>query len=217
MFEEIRLLSLSLLLKDCPEAAARPASPPRQFERREIIKMGLGAFLAASIPLIGGRHANAALNAAANGARAGKWRVSLHHAHTGETYNATYRVGDRYLPQAFHGLNHFLRDFRTNETFPIDPHVVDIISMVQARTRTNRPLQIISGYRCPATNAMLRETSTGVAKNSFHMVGRAIDIRMDGYNTSHLRDVAKSLRAGGVGYYPASDFVHVDTGGIRYW
>ena len=189
----------------------------KKFQRRDIIKMGFGTFVAASIPMIGCGVANAALNVATNGSRAGRWSVSMRHTHTGETFSSVYRVGNKYLPHAFEKLNYFLRDFRTGDVFAMDPHVIDVISLVQAKTRHHAPLDIISGYRCPATNAMLHETTNGVATNSMHLYGKAIDIRMPGYNTHHLRQIAVSLQAGGVGYYPSSDFVHVDTGRVRYW
>lgn len=178
--------------------------------RRDILKGGFAALAAACVPMINCRKAYAMIGG-------GAWRVKLRHAHTEEAFNGIYRVGDQYLPDAFQNINPFMRDHRTGEVFPMDPHVLDIISLIQARTRANRPLKIVSAYRSPRTNAMLRDHSRGVAKNSFHMYGQAIDIRMDDYSVSRLRDVAKSLRAGGVGYYPKSDFVHVDTGSVRYW
>ena len=171
----------------------------KKFQRRDIIKMGFGTFVAASIPMIGCGVANAALNVATNGSRAGRWSVSMRHTHTGETFSSVYRVGNKYLPHAFEKLNYFLRDFRTGDVFAMDPHVIDVISLVQAKTRHHAPLDIISGYRCPATNAMLHETTNGVATNSMHLYGKAIDIRMPGYNTHHLRQIAVSLQAGGVG------------------
>lgn len=180
------------------------------FERRDVLKMGLAGFLAACVPLLTSKNAFAAANY-------GQWSVSLHHSHTGERFSGVYREGDRYVPEAFTRLNYVLRDFRTNEAFPMDPHVLDIISVIQARTRTGRPLEVLSGYRCPKTNAMLRYETSGVAKNSFHMYGQAIDLRLQGFNTGRLRAIAQGLRAGGVGYYPRSDFIHVDTGKVRYW
>ena len=179
-------------------------------DRREVLSMGLVGLLAAIVPLLPSRNAYAATNF-------DSWRVSFRHSHTGETFNDVYRVGDRYLPEAFEKLNYVLRDFRTNQVFPMDPRALDIISIIQRKSRTSRPLEVLSGYRSPKTNAMLRHDSGGVAKNSLHMYGQAIDIRMPGYNTSRLRKVAMDLRAGGVGYYPRSNFVHVDTGQVRSW
>lgn len=178
--------------------------------RREILGMGLGAFLASVIPLVPARVAMAAGDY-------GVRRVSFRHAHTNETFSGVYRAGDKYLPEAFERINYVLRDFRTNQIFPMDPHAVDIISAVQARTKTGRPLDVLSGYRCPKTNNMLRHETSGVAKNSFHMYGQAIDFRMPEYNTGKLRKIAIGMHAGGVGYYPRSNFVHVDTGTVRTW
>ena len=146
----------------------------------------------------------------------GSFNVAFRNAHTGDSFNGTYRVGNKYLPDAFEQINHVLRDFRTGEQFPIDPRAIDILYMVQNRTN-KQPLEVLSGYRSPRTNGMLRNASTGVAKNSLHMVGQAVDIQLPGYSTRRVRDVAVDLRAGGVGYYPGSDFVHIDTGKVRHW
>jgi uncharacterized protein YcbK (DUF882 family) len=147
----------------------------------------------------------------------GSRRISFRNTHTGETFSGVYRVGDKYLPDAFERINVVLRDFRTNEMFPIDPRVIDIIYAVHRQTQHDAPYDILSGYRCPKTNTMLREGTGGVAKNSLHMTGQAIDLRLPGYSTSRVRDLAKSLRAGGVGYYAKSNFVHMDSGDVRSW
>ncbi|MCB1562110.1 MAG: DUF882 domain-containing protein [Alphaproteobacteria bacterium] len=177
-------------------------------ERRDVLRFGLMGALASALPLFASGPAQAASQAA--------WKVSFHHAHTGESFNGVYRVGDKYLPEAFERINYILRDFRTGEAFPMDPRVLDIASRIQAKMGLSTPFEVLSGYRSPKTNAMLRRVSTGVAKNSFHMYGQAMDLRVAG-RTRKLRDTAKSLRAGGVGYYPKSGFVHVDTGNIRTW
>lgn len=183
----------------------------KDIDRRSLLKnIGVAGLVAAALPLISMRSAVAAPGFA-------QWRVDLHHAHTGERFSGVYRVGDKYLPEAFERLNYLMRDFRTGQVFPMDPHAVDVVSMVQRKTGSGKALEVLSGYRCPKTNAMLREASGGVARNSLHMYGQAVDIRMPDYSTARLRDVAKSLKAGGVGYYPKSDFVHVDTGHVRYW
>lgn len=181
-------------------------------DRRNILKMSLVGLLGAVVPLF-------PTKAFAFGARGEQqaWRVSFRHTHTGESFSGVYRVGDRYLPEAFERLNYVLRDFRTGESFPMDPHTLDIVSVLQKRTGTGRPLEVLSGYRSPKTNAMLRHVSGGVAKNSLHMYGQAMDIRMPGFNTRQLYGMGKALRAGGVGYYAKSDFVHVDTGRVRSW
>lgn len=179
-----------------------------QIDRRDILKLGLAGTLASIVPLGFANEANAART---------QWRVRFRQAHTGETFNGVYRVGDQYIPEAFEKLNYVLRDFRTGEIFPMDPRVIDIMALVQKKAGQREPIEILSGYRSPKTNAGLRKNSSGVAKNSFHMYGQALDMHIKGFSTASLRNVAKSLRAGGVGYYPRSSFVHVDTGAIRSW
>lgn len=148
----------------------------------------------------------------------GQFRIAFRNQHTGESFNGTYRIGNRYMPDAFRQINVVLRDFRMNEIYPIDPRVIDIMYMVRAKSgRQNATFEVLSGYRSPRTNNMLRRASGGVAKNSLHLTGQAIDIRMDGVNTRQVNEVAKSLNAGGVGYYPRSNFVHLDTGRVRHW
>lgn len=144
-------------------------------------------------------------------------RVSFRNTHTNETFTGVYRIGNKYLPDAFDRINHVLRDHRTGEVFPIDPRVMDIIYSVHQMTDVAAPYDVLSGYRCPKSNAGLRKNSGGVAKNSLHMTGQAIDLRLPNYSTTRLRDLAKSLKAGGVGYYRSSNFVHMDSGGVRYW
>ncbi|MGH1398439.1 MAG: DUF882 domain-containing protein [Alphaproteobacteria bacterium] len=177
--------------------------------RRDVLKVGLGGALAAAVPLIGMGEAEAR-------GRDGTWRVNFRQAHTGETFNGVYRVGNKYLPEAFERLNYVLRDFRTKEVFPMDPRVLDILSMLQSRTG-GQQFDVLSAYRSPKTNMNLSRKTSGVAKNSFHMYGQALDIRSAGVRTSSLRSQAKALKAGGVGYYPRSGFVHIDTGSVRSW
>jgi len=147
----------------------------------------------------------------------GTRRIAFRNTHTGESFSGVYRVGDKYLPDAFKQMNIVLRDFRTNQVYAMDPRVIDIIYTVHRMTGQRKPFDIISGYRSPKTNNMLRKTSTGVAQNSYHMKGQAIDLRMEDFSTARIRDLAKSLRAGGVGYYAKSDFVHMDSGDFRTW
>lgn len=186
-------------------------SPVQGISRRDVMKAGLwaaaGTFLLPSV----------AEAAAVKMPSSGSYDIAFVNTHTGEKFSGTYRVGAKYLPDAFEEINYVLRDFRTNEVFPIDPRVIDIIYMVHRKTGRNQPLEILSGYRSPKTNAMLRDASTGVARNSMHLSGQAIDFRMAGVSTRGLRDIATGFKAGGVGYYPRSDFVHVDTGKFRTW
>lgn len=145
--------------------------------------------------------------------------LRFEHTHTGESLALTYAMGDRYLAGALDEMRHFLRDFRNGETHAIDPGLLDQLHLLAAVTATRAPFQVISGYRSPATNALLQREGHGVASHSLHLQGQAIDIRLVDVELADLRDAAISLRAGGVGYYPSpgSDFVHVDTGRVRRW
>ena len=139
------------------------------------------------------------------------------HTHTGERLAVEYFGGGAYVPDALATVNHFLRDFRTGDIHPIDPNLLDLLHDLTDLTGSARPFQVISGYRSPATNDMLRHGSEGVAAGSLHMLGQAIDIRLADVPLVKLRKAATAVRRGGVGYYPASDFVHVDTGRVRTW
>jgi len=139
------------------------------------------------------------------------------HTHTGERLAVEYFGGDAYVPDALDAVNHFLRDFRTDDVHAIDPGLLDVLHSLVDLTRSSRPFQVISGYRSPATNEMLRHRSEGVAAGSLHMQGQAIDIRLGDVPLATLRRAALAVGRGGVGYYPASDFVHVDTGRVRTW
>ncbi|MEA3274161.1 MAG: DUF882 domain-containing protein [Pseudomonadota bacterium] len=144
--------------------------------------------------------------------------LSLHHLHTDEKIKVTYRIGDRYQRSALHDLNHFLRDFRTDDVAVMDPKLFDFLYDIKHRLGDpDGVFEIVSAYRCPKTNAMLRKTSRRVAKRSLHMNGQALDIRISNMRTRSVRDSALELRRGGVGYYPKSDFVHIDTGTVRRW
>jgi uncharacterized protein YcbK (DUF882 family) len=149
--------------------------------------------------------------------RSGSRALQFAHLHTGERLAVEYCTAGQYVPDALAAVNTLLRDFRTGDVRPIDPALLDLLYDLQDATGADRPFQVISGYRSPATNAALRRRSHGVASGSLHMVGRAIDIRVAGVPLASLRRAATSLRQGGVGYYPASNFVHVDTGKIRTW
>lgn len=149
----------------------------------------------------------------------GPRRLAFENLHTGETLALVYAAGDRYLEAALATVRQFLRDFRNGETHAIDPGLLDQLHALAAVTATQAPFQVISGYRSPATNALLRREGHAVATASLHLKGQAIDIRLADVALDHLRDAALSLRAGGVGYYPSADsnFVHVDTGAVRRW
>ncbi|HEX5611025.1 MAG TPA: DUF882 domain-containing protein [Burkholderiales bacterium] len=142
--------------------------------------------------------------------------LAFQHTHTGESLEIVYFQGGAYLSAALARINRLLRDFRTGEMHPIDPALLDTLhALCSACGRSG--FEIISGYRSPNTNAMLRSRSGGVASHSLHLEGRAIDVRLPGVGTDRLRDAAIALGRGGVGYYPGSDFVHLDTGRPRSW
>ena len=144
--------------------------------------------------------------------------LTFSHLHTGERLlDVEYFSGGEYLPDALGAINHLLRDFRTGEVAPIDLRLLDLLHQLNRLTGSERPYQIISAYRSPATNAALRRNSTGVASRSLHLTGRAIDIRVADVPLAQLRKAALALGSGGVGYYPGSDFLHVDTGRVRAW
>lgn len=139
------------------------------------------------------------------------------HLHTGERLNVEYFSAGAYLPDALAAVDHLLRDFRTEDVGQIDPALLDLLYRLTLTTGTGKPFEIISGYRSPATNAMLHARSSGVATRSLHMTGQAIDIRLADVPLGALRQASLSLRGGGVGFYPKSNFVHVDTGRVRAW
>ena len=144
-------------------------------------------------------------------------QLSFYHTHTSEELTVTYYVGGKYDAAALSELNHFLRDFRTGDKIEMDTGVFDILFDIQLESGSTGVYEVISAYRSPATNEMLRDKSGGVARNSQHLLGKAIDVRLTDLDTAELRDVALSLERGGVGYYSESDFVHVDTGRVRSW
>jgi uncharacterized protein YcbK (DUF882 family) len=144
----------------------------------------------------------------------------MHHLHTGEDIDVVYRIGDTYIPNALDQLNHFLRDHRTEDVSGYDPKEFDLLYELMTRLgRPNGVIDIICGYRTPESNNFLRTRSadTGVAEHSQHMLAKAIDIRVPGVSTVALRNAALALHAGGVGFYPVSQFVHVDVGPVRTW
>lgn len=166
----------------------------------------------------------ASLTSAVSGATQGdpnaRYELKLHHLHTGEDLDIVYRIGNQYIPGAIAKLNYFLRDHRTQDVSHYDVREFDLLhTLLSTLNRPNEVIDIVCGYRTPWSNNFLRTRSadTGVARNSQHMQAKAIDIRIPGVSTSHLRDVALSLHGGGVGYYPVSEFVHVDVGPVRQW
>jgi len=190
--------------------------------RRHFLSAGLGVGLSASL----GASLGTGLSLASTPALAKSTKsrgsasrtLSLHHLHTDERLSLTYRVGEHYQRSALHRLSRFLRDFRTGESTSIDPRVYDLLFDIKTQLgHDDGVFEIVSGYRSPKTNAMLRRASSGVAKQSLHMSGKAVDVRLSEMPTRRIRDAALTIGRGGVGYYRKSDFVHLDTGRVRHW
>jgi uncharacterized protein YcbK (DUF882 family) len=184
----------------------RAAAP---IHRRRFLRLGLAAASALLLP----RSLCAGVQKAAATAR----RLSFFNTHTGETLEACYFRSGCYDSSALRAINHILRDHRSGEVHPIEGRLLDLLHALAGRFEHRCPFHVISGYRSPETNATLHNRNRGVASQSLHLHGKAIDIRLPGIRTSELRDQALSLAAGGVGYYPKSDFVHVDVGRVRAW
>jgi uncharacterized protein YcbK (DUF882 family) len=144
-------------------------------------------------------------------------RLSFKNLHTDESLDAVYWEDGKYVPDALDAVNHVLRDFRTGESHPIEPRLLDVLVDLQKGVDSRSAFQVISGYRSPATNAMLSEQSAEVAKHSLHMDGLAIDLYLDDVDLQRLHEAALDLSRGGVGYYPQSKFVHLDVGPVRRW
>jgi uncharacterized protein YcbK (DUF882 family) len=181
-------------------------STEAELTRRRFLQGALGAFAFAAV-------APRRLLAGAKEERI----LSLVNTHTQERLTTPYFADGAYLEQELRTLAAFLRDHRTGEEHVMDRALFDILNDLRLATGTKRPFQVISGYRSPQTNAWLREQGTGVAQGSMHVEGRAIDVRLADVRSDVLRDAAIELARGGVGYYAASDFVHVDTGRLRRW
>jgi uncharacterized protein YcbK (DUF882 family) len=144
-------------------------------------------------------------------------RLAIQNLHTGEAAKVDYWADGGYLKDGLGHIAHVLRDHRNNAIHPIDTRLLDLLNRLQAKLETTTPFHVISGYRSPESNAKLAAASGGVAKHSLHMDGMAIDIRVPGVDLRNLQMAAKSLSAGGVGFYGKSNFVHVDVGRVRYW
>ncbi len=181
----------------------------RKFDRREFLKLGVLAAVAGLSPV--------SVFGAPDRFSLPVRTLSLFNTHTLETLDATYSIGGRYCPESLMRIDHILRDHRTGETAPIDTGLLDLLHALARETGTREPFHIISGYRSPATNAVLHKRSWKVAANSLHMKGKAVDIRLPDCELSSLRQAARDLSRGGVGFYPGSDFVHVDIGRVRFW
>ena len=144
--------------------------------------------------------------------------IALHNLHTGEKNKVDYWIDGAYDPEALAELDKLLRDHRSNEICTIDTQLIDLLHDVQQKVERNgKPFEVISGYRSPTTNAKLREKSRKVAKNSYHMQGKAVDVQIKGCDSRDLFEAARALKGGGVGFYGSNRFVHVDVGSVRSW
>ena len=174
--------------------------------RRDFLRYGfMSAAGLLAAPVFAARH------------RSGERALSLSNTHTGERVCAVYWADGSYLDAGLDSINNVLRDHRTGAVCGMDTGLLDLLFVLHSTLGGREAFQVISGYRSPATNAALHAGSSGVARNSFHIRGMAIDIRLPGCELAELHRAALSLSAGGVGYYPDSDFVHVDTGPVRNW
>jgi uncharacterized protein YcbK (DUF882 family) len=188
-------------------------SPSTAIERRQFIKAGLVA--AASIILPGAALADEWLHATPR--KPGPRELSFYNIHTDESLKTVYWENGSYVRDALVDIDYFFRDFRANEIRRIDPKLLDLLYNIRTHLDTTTPIELVSGYRSAATNAMLFAQTEGVSRHSMHVQGKAADIHVRGVELSDLRSAALALGAGGVGYYPRSEFVHVDTGRVRYW
>jgi uncharacterized protein YcbK (DUF882 family) len=144
-------------------------------------------------------------------------QLAFFHTHTGKRLDVVYKRNGEFVPEALSVINTFLSDFRTGEVADMDPHLLDLIYDLREATGSESTYEVISAYRSPATNDMLRQRSGGVAKNSQHLLGKAIDVRLSDVDLTKLRDTAIAMQRGGVGYYASPNFVHIDTGRVRRW
>ncbi len=173
--------------------------------RRGFLKSALiGAFASLMLPL---RRASAI----------DERRLDFYHTHSGKRLDVAFKRNGEYVPEALRNINAFLSDFRTGESIEMDPELLDLIFDLRQELGGDGTYEVISAYRSPKTNEMLRSRSSSVAKNSQHLFGKAIDLRLTGVELTKLRDTAIAMQRGGVGYYASPDFVHIDTGRVRRW
>jgi uncharacterized protein YcbK (DUF882 family) len=182
-------------------------------ERRSFLKKSV--LLASTLGAIGTLGTPAIARAAA--VLPAERKLRFYNTHTGETLNSVFWAEGDFLPEAMTEINRLLRDHRNNSVAAIDPQLLLLLERVTAQFGSSNVVHVISGYRSPETNEKLAQLSDGVAKHSLHMEGRAIDIRIPGRDLASVRKAALGLQGGGVGYYPDSQFVHLDTGRIRHW
>ena len=187
-------------------------SQPHAISRRQLLTRGLaGAALLLVAPAFLRTAAGAAFAAIPSRG------IALSNLHTGEKCALTYYEHGRYIPESLAAINRLLRDHRNNEEHVIDVALLDVLVALHDKLKTNVPFEVISGYRSPESNAAMHAHSNGVAKHSMHMEGRAMDIRVPNRALQDVHATALAMGLGGVGYYPSSNFVHVDTGRVRQW
>ncbi len=184
-------------------------------QRRSFLKTSAVLASTLGLPALA-RSADLAAAAAATASTTDR-SLRLYNIHTGESLKTTFWTEGLFVPDALQDINKLLRDYRNDKVEPIDPQLLFLLNKISGQFGSQNVLHVISGYRSPETNAMLHANTEGVAKHSLHMEGKAIDIRMPGQPLAKLHKTAMAMRAGGVGYYPSSDFVHVDTGRVRHW
>ena len=182
----------------------------RYLDRRQFVKGGTLAALALCFPSI----------AAASVSRIyiePERRLSFYNTHTGESLSTVYYSMGAYLRESLEEINHVLRDHRTGEIKAIDRELLDLLYELSVNVGAREPFHVISGFRSLESNSFLRSRSSGVAKKSLHLEGKAVDVRIPGRDLAIVREGALHMKCGGVGYYPASEFIHLDVGPFRYW
>ena len=194
-----------MFLKKYNDCHHQPISVSR-IGRRKFLKVGVGVCTMLSLPSVYAKSMNI-----------GEKKLAFLNLHTGERIRSTYWAEGNYIPEELQAIENLLRDHRTGEMHSIDTGLLDLLQLLHNEIGARKEFHIISAYRSPKTNAMLASRSNGVVKKSLHMQGQAIDIRLPECSLSDLRKVALSLKSGGVGYYPKSNFVHIDTGRVRFW
>jgi len=185
---------------------ARCQGPLANLNRREFLCLGAGVATTLLTP-----------PAFAKISRQQERSLSFYHTHTGERTSTVYWAEGDYLDSGLEEINTILRDHRSGEVYSMDSRLLDLLFVLQSQVDSRKTYQIISGYRSPGTNETLRKKSSGVAKRSYHMQGKAIDVRLPGCDLKKLHSAALALKSGGVGYYPGSNFIHVDVGPVRHW
>lgn len=192
--------------------STRPPAPPRRHWLRRSLQLGTAAACAPLLLL------RAPLAAARSTSSSGAREIALQHLHTRESIATVYAVGSEFIPAALGSLDYFLRDHYNHEVGRMDPQLYELMQRLRLELGSRNAFEVISGFRSAATNERLRTTrGGGVAKRSLHQAGQAIDVRLPGVPLADLRDAALALKAGGVGYYPGANFVHIDTGPLRRW